>query len=510
MENKRRIISILDKLLPICEAWIQEKDGQLFFVDPIDNVEISAHYGASHIAASLIIYGYISDCPSVTKKGCKLLDGILNRWDQNKLLPAFHNDFNNFALCVVADHIKRIDVNLYKRIQNTVIQTPDSQHDTTNWLPMRIYVNQKRFEWTLNERYNKITKQYLKKIKYATNNDGGIEDRLPKGTSFNLQYDVATVGVLQFLRLRGIDYNLSKELRFLKKAVLPDGDINYQGRGTNQIFAWGLWIYLLASSCREEELTVALSFLEPKVVGMFNKHNLMLNEYEGEDKYLWWDYHFCSVYCAHFLFWLILSIIDYGRNPVASIDTTSCETGLKVLRSDKSCVASFEGRREYLAERGPVICALWSKSHGMIFKGTFGPWYGAFGNKYTNGDVLRNYIGVIKKDMFTRSESNTFLNSLLSKVPCVMSLLPVSKFCAFTIDLKEGIKISFVSNKTIEGFFNFPIMQGTLKHDDFKLLIDGKEEPLTEVGTIMSQYGILRLYQSNVLEGRVWSIIINC
>ena len=45
-------------------------------------------------------------------------------------------------------------------------------------------------------------------------------------------------------------------------AEAPDGDINYLDRGTNQIFAWGLGIYLLAPSGQQDALKCAIAYLE--------------------------------------------------------------------------------------------------------------------------------------------------------------------------------------------------------------------------------------------------------
>ena len=67
-------------------------------------------------------------------------------------------------------------------------------------LPMRWFVNKKRFEWTSVSKYIDIINHCRNTIAKATNADGGVEDRLPHGMSFNPQYDVATVAVLQYLR----------------------------------------------------------------------------------------------------------------------------------------------------------------------------------------------------------------------------------------------------------------------------------------------------------------------
>ena len=111
-----------------CTEWLQRNAaGQMEFVDPIDKVEVSAHYGATHMAAALFLNGH-------EQAGNQLLESVLERWDKSKNLPGFHNDFNNFALCVIYDYVSE---NQKKLIRDAVLRTPDSNHDTVNWLPMR-------------------------------------------------------------------------------------------------------------------------------------------------------------------------------------------------------------------------------------------------------------------------------------------------------------------------------------------------------------------------------------
>lgn len=194
-----------------------------------------------------------------------------------------------------------------KLIRDTVLRTSDSNHNTVNWLPMRWAVNQMRFQWTQKQAYCTACDACKKKIAQATWSDGFIDDRLPVGLSFNLQYDVATVAVMQYLRVQGNQVDIAKELGALLEAEAPDGDINYLGRGTNQIFAWGLWVYLLASSGQKAALNRAIAYLEKYLPIALKNNNLMLNDIPGEEKYMWWDYHYCSVYTAHLLMWLNLA-----------------------------------------------------------------------------------------------------------------------------------------------------------------------------------------------------------
>lgn len=478
-----------------------------FYEDPIEKEEISAHYGASHAAVAFIVYGKINNEPGLYNVGVDLLRSILNRWTENVVLPSFHHDFNNFALCLALEYID--DINFQNKIKKIVCLTKDSNHDTVNWIPMRWYVNENRYRWTNDKKYRHICEACRIKIESAINSDGGIEDRLPKGTSFNLQYDISCVAELQFLNNIGINVDLSKELGFLLNAVLPDGDINYQGRGCNQIFAWGPWIYLLASSGRISELSKALHFLgSGKLQTMLNNDSLMLNDYAGSIKYLWWDYHYSSVYIAHFLLWLVLADRDYNTKPIKPNFVQNCSTGFHIKKSEEYFISWFDGSKEYLAEYGPNVCAIWTRKHGIIFKGSLGPWQGLFGNTNTFEDiVIKNFFGPIKLNRNYDYTKNGVIHKLFKRFYFSSASLketPIFTNVEVTAD-DHNIQIMWDINSKIVSIFNVPLfslVEGiTLYHDDQKT-------NLVNVGGINNQYGFCYLFQSHCETTHIWKLII--
>lgn len=497
---RNRIKELIEQIAPVCESWIQKGDDGLDrFVDPNDNEEISAHYGATHTAAAFIIWGKVTGNDTLYYKGVSLLDSILKRWDKSKTLPAFHFDFNNLALCLAEG---LVEDEMAARIRETVINTADSNHNTINWLPMRWEVNKKRIEWTNDNKYMSAITHCKETIAKATNADGGVEDRLPHGMSFNLQYDLATVAVLQYLRVHGEEIDLSKELGFLLNAVAPDGDINYQGRGANQIFAWGLWIYLLASSGHSEALQSALAYLTSHLPKMLDNINLMLNEWDGKEKYLWWDYHYASVYIAHCMMWLILAYLDFGKKAITPVFPTSTETGLHIHRSEKAFVSWFEGRREYLAENGPAVAAIWTKKDGMIFKGTFGPWQGPFGNKYIYEDVvIKNFFGLLEVKRNKDWSKNRYVHKLLPSLVSETELTLKPLFVNIAVSETNGfLEISFDNQTRTEFFFNAPFVNQNQK---FCLTTDNAQILTTCNATIRNQYNWAWLHQSHTFCGRV-------
>lgn len=502
MRNK--IQDLIEQIIPICTNWIKRgNDGLDRFVDPIEGEEISAHYGATHAASSFIIWGMETENMELYNKGVSLLKSILMRWNQSKKLPAFHFDFNNLALCLAE---KYVDDETKAIIRNVVCDTSDSNHDTINWLPMRWAVNKKRIEWTNNKIYQSAIDRCKLIIAKATNADGGIEDRLPYGMSFNLQYDIATTAVLQYLNIHGEDLDLSKELGFLLNAVIPDGDINYQGRGTNQIFAWGLWVYLLATSKQSDALSLALDYLAPRLSPMLGRNNMMLNDWDGKEKYLWWDYHYASVYIAHCMLWLILAYRDFEGKSIKPVYSISTETGLHIYRSENFFVSWFEGRTEYLSEKGPTIAAIWSKKQGMIFKGSFGPWQGYFGNNYiVDHSVILNSWGLyIHKKEFDCTKI-PFVHRVFEMVVANPFLGIRPSFVPFTIHEDGSLIISWNVPKTkkytlcLACVLDAPLIDCVVDNKNVQLLLSSK---------IRNQYGWVNLIQSRCIQAEHISIII--
>jgi len=511
MRLEDRISEFLNTAEAACNDWIEPKiGGYLQFIDPHDGEEISAHYGASHFAVSLLIIGRMRNDINRYENGVLLLRSVLDKWDENICLKEFHFDFNNFALCVAEEYLNDDEEGLKQDIRKIVIQTADSNHDTVNWLPMRLYVNNKRFSWTGKEIFQKNSARCGELINLATNSDGGIEDRLPKGASFNLQYNVATVALLQFINCRGGNFEISGELGFLLDKVLPDGDINYHGRGANQIFAWGMWIYLLSSTGRTRELERALDFLTGKLDIALRNKNIMLNEWQGKEKYLWWDYHYCSVYTAHFVFWLSMALQDYRTKPVIPVFSDKCTTGLSIKSSSKFVSVSFEGRSDYLAEKGPALSALWLENFGTVFKSTMGPWLGQFGNKYLLEEVvLRNFLGLISVNPNYNIQENPILRrvSRFIKVESNVTVSPL--FSEHTISAQEQeFTITFVNRDKKRVMFNLPLLSRPGDLPKLSLFIDGNPSALRCNLKIRNQYGWCDVYQSEVSRAREWELVV--
>ena len=509
MRLEERISDLLTAAAASCNEWIEPTlGGDLNFIDPHDGQEISGHYGASHIAVAHILIGRIQNDTSSYDKGILLLQSVLEKWEENARLKEFHFDFNNFALCVAEEYLTEDQEDLRRDIRQVVIETVDSNHDTINWLPMRMYVNKMRYLWTHEEHFQKNVMACSELISLATNSDGGIEDRLPKGKSFNLQYNVATLALLQFVNCRGGELNISRELGFLIHKVLPDGDINYQGRGANQFFAWGMWIYLLSSTGRTRELEQALNYLTEKLVVALRNKNIMLNDWQGKEKYLWWDYHYCSVYTAHLVFWLAMALQDYCTTPVDPVFSDKCTTGLSVRSNPKFFSVGFEGRSEYLAEKGPLLSALWIDSYGTLFKSIMGPWLGQFGNKYMEEGVLRNYLGLIEIEPNYNFQGNRVLRRIYRYINTRQNVTIRPLFAEYSISMQEdAFVITFINPSNRRAVFNLPMLEHVGDLPEFSLTMDGRPSTLKCNLKIRNQYDWCKVFESEASTAREWVLI---
>jgi hypothetical protein len=497
-----------------CVTWLKhDGGGGCVVIDPIDKMPIKAHYAASHFSAGLILSGIRRKDETVLNDGLNLLHSVLTGWEADHCLPGYHCDFNNFALCIVFEALSSLGgyEDILNSIKAKVLEARDSDHDTVNWLPMRLFVNKSRFEWTQDSNRSRINEGLIHKINQAIYKDGLIDDRLPKGKSFNLQYNIATVALLQFLRCRGYTIDLSVNLGALLSVVAPDGDINYVGRGTNQVFAWGLWIYLLASSKNESSLGGAIEYLGGRLQGMLDNNNLMLNDYSGADKILWWDYHYCSVYTAHLYLWLELALLDYGNSEINPRRNGFYDSGLMVFKNDRSFLTLFGGRKEYLAERGPSIAALWTTRNGMLFKGGFGPWGGDFGRRYeVPGIVLRNFIGLMNVEKKGNHPKSRISKMLGINGESIVAEAFVPLFPKISInDASAGLRIVFQCESPHLAFFNFPVFL-TSKFDvrSCSLTADGKPVELFNVMDLRNQYQWCALYQSREIEAKEWQLML--
>ncbi len=486
-----------------------------YIIDPNDGKSIEGHYAASHAAVAYLLYGQMIGEERLIQKANLLVEGIMSRWDLIRKEKDFHADFNLFALCLYYDYANAMsDKKILVRIRDIVLSTEDSPHETVNWLPMRIYVNKCRFDWTSEKKYLKKIADIKKTLSKVTYSDYYIDDRAPIGISFNVQYDIATVANLYLLEKKEMHLYNKRMLDAVLDIVLPDGDVNYLGRGCNQIFAWGPWLYLLCQEERESDLELALDFFDDKIENALKNNNLLLNLYAGDRRWLWWDYHHYSVYVCHLFMWLSLALKreNYDKRILkesCELDSNGLKSGIDVFKNENCMVVSFGGRREYLAETGPAIYAIWIRNIGVICKGAFAPWFGVFGNKYTNPIVaICNYFGLLEvsHDVSYINNKITRRFNIVEKCNAKMEVKPIYSVPAVTCDDKT-LTIEIFNEKRKKCILNIPALRNI--EEFITIHVDGVKIPCYDSFTINNQYGECTVYETGLSTGVKWSISFN-
>lgn len=480
------------------QSYFRDNGSDILLLDPNDNKVIGFHYGETHLAASLIIYGYEIGKESYIAQGKSILKGFMNNIGLYIKEPAYHWDFNNFALCVLYEYLKdkKIEKELQELIEKFVLLQKDSNNPTINWLPMRIFVNYYKYEWSKDEKYLKATEKLKKNIKEAQYDDGFFEDLLPKGSSFNFQYHIFTTAMLMFLNLRGISIvDLDKAVIQVRKLMDPQGDVNYLGRGINQIFAWGPVMYLF-NITQSKEYSTALKYLHKNSINAIQNNNLIMNEQLGENKNWWWDYHYASVYHAHFVFWMVLNFIEKRKLSVKKVDIAESDSGVHMYANEKFFICSFDGRKHYLAEYGKLITNICSKSEGYLFKGAFGPYPGGkrtYGDRYAvPNNTLHNYFGPI-------IEKVTPFGALNIR-PVFPKEIVVSIQGAYT-------SIKYILKKKINSIcFNVPF------HGEYRSIriLDDKNQELflKEYALFKGPYGDINIFQTENVSTQEFTVIL--
>lgn len=508
-----RLKRVVDASLQACVSWLCEDGaGGLRMMDPIDQEAVVSHYGDSHLAAALTILGQMTKDRNLVDQGISIAKTIVRDWASSLEYSDFHHDFNNFALCLLEESLADEAADLKKEIKAIVLATRDSNHQTINWLPMRAYVNLCRHQWAGDERYLSLAEDALSAVGRATNADGGIEDRIPAGSSFNPQYHAASLAGLQFLYRRFPDSaaQSDKGFDFLVKRMLPDGDINYCGRGTNQIFAWGPWLFSSARCGNDEILSSALSFLERSYPKAAKNKNILLNSFAGEEKSFWWDYHHCSVYHAHFLLWAVLAMRELSSPDIAESESTGHDTGLECIVGKTGGVSIFSGRSIYLAEAGPAVCALWLCDLGVIFKGGPGPWQGMFGKCYTFADaVMQNHFGLVSQGTPKRAAPNRLARRLGWRYQEDRSAVMRPIFAETHVQASpKGLDVIFETAGPMAAYLNIPIFETHADRITLDLSADGSPLRSVLVAKCRNPYGWIELVRSHMTQGKRWTVSI--
>lgn len=474
------------------------------YIDPVVGTEVHTHYGHTHLAYSLLFSGVHFANQEHEQLGRRILKRVIGNWNEWSKDKEFHHDFNNFALALILELLDEGSP-LFRDVESILLKNTNSKHNTINWLPMRVYVNEQRSVISANNQFRRTNKSLIRTIDDAMNSDGGIEDLLPKNLSFNLQYNISTLALLQFLNVNAdLGKDLSSELSFVLSKKLPDNDINYMGRGANQLFGWGPWLYLLSSSSQTDKLMEATVFIHSCLSSLQETDSVFLNKHSNT-RNLHWDYHYSSVYLAHLLLWTCLAYRDIGSNRVdLKHEVVPRETsGLNKVENEGSGYVTFAGRSKYLAEKGPVICALFFSDIGVFFKGSNGPWPGQFGDK--NFSPINHYLhfGLLEmsrrkryRSRFLRKALFLFGENYRYEIQPLFSLTGIEIININSIEVY--FDIDFRRGK--EYILNVPVFERLDEFLNIELIVNGKARSVCSELITSNQYESLKVRQYKLNE----------
>lgn len=498
-----KCVSLVMAYLERCEERVQLDGAQTALRDPIATRVIGSHYALSHYCAGLYLQSRLQNSTVLRQRAESVLEYIRVTHDQYSKEEDYHQDFNNFAWAVLLALDKRGPDLLSNESRRTcsalLCNTSDSRHNTLNWLPMRAF-NRTIRATVLRQRVPCASSQRLvKRVLRAKGDDGLFEDSLTPGMTACPQYHAYTLAVLLLGQQLGcLSFDASEvrsSLGVLLRHIDPDGDFNYYGRGTNQLFAYGPMVFLLKNMhCATAATERTLLYVARHLPECLKNNGIQLENAYAYQHVTWRYYHYVTVYVAHLFFWLSLAQSAAFSFP-APAHTQPDRSSLCVFRANRIFAAIFNGRRRFLAERGPLLCNLWMQPYGSVFKGPLGPFADCPGDARDHicaTAVVSNYCGPIAEGVVG---------------PGVLSVAPVWPESLTIRALPKGVAIRFTLRKAQRNVqFNLPVFTTTgLSADDvnrlFAVHTDSGQLSLFRVASVIGPYHELDVYRTKHVVG---------
>ena len=153
-----------------------------------------------------------------------------------------------------------------------------------------------------------------------------------------------------------------------------------------------------------------------------------------------------------------------------------------------------------------MIAAIGRENGRMFVKGTFGPWQGAFGNKFGFNDaVIKNFCGLLKVTTERDWSSNRIIRKLMSVRVKDAFLQYHPSYPVFQINTsKETLTILYKASGDVS--IGNLVFQDQPKGID--LIVDGNEQIIVNTGFFRNQYTWVNLYQSRLNVGNEWEIVM--
>jgi len=458
--------------------------------DPIDSFVPGEHYATTHFALlGAILYLEKRD-PSILEKVKKAIDFHLatSRHAYRFREWGYHWDFQNYAFLEVYSLIKdALSEEEKKRWEEGLIHpTENKENLLTNWIAMRAYSSALRYRL-----FHRLSDQLrffwrLRLIKKARQKDGCFDDS--RNRSRPIQYHVFTLALLhRILRIcpnKKIEHDFLDGVRYFIPFVDPEGCFNYIGRGQEQLFGYGVALYVLeAAKSLDRQNTDLVQDAIQRIwhhLIQFKKNGhfpLVLNVKRDEERFGWYDYHHLTVYEAFLGAWLALT--HRIQNEVGSsqtVHTSVPKRYVKHFQSTKVAVVSKSdyfivftgGTPDYISEPGITPAHLWFQGAGWVYSCPGGPSPEEFGRIRPVAHVEKNVLAPIAQDSAGRWIGPYGREAKIFKSDCDTTKMvfdygpfKVQRVVHYGDDTKLLFEdhIQFHKTQTFQEFrfFNFPI-----------------------------------------------------
>lgn len=311
-------------------------DAESFLLDPDGERIAHEQYGEAFLALAVAAGDALRKEPAPNSAIKGLLRVVTSQYGKS---ASYHYDFVNLALVLTANIYDRMGWPKEPLLNPRMNRLARLQHSTvkaSNWRAMRLLVAKAN-----GKKLRGIWESLA--LKLNTDADGWVHDI--RAVSFPVQYSIYTAALFElgsrwfglpatFRRSASTTYDQTHRI-----FESPLG-FNTQGRGYQQIFGYGPWIYLASQREDWRTVTSALHLLEKNTAS--SQLRLVLSE--TGDRIGRYDYHYSSVYQAFLLAWLRLTQLDTADPWVAASGPHA------MIRSGGWRVRISRGGNKYAAE----------------------------------------------------------------------------------------------------------------------------------------------------------------
>ena len=373
--------------------------------DPVEGRVVGDHYATSHFAWLGAMLYQRSQSPETLEKIKTAIDFHVRTSPDEYLFQDeyYHWDFQNIAFLQVYSRLaSRLDPATRKLWKKKIKRLRESTNNPlTNWLCMRTFNALLRMQLFWNPKYTIQYHWLLENVRWTKDKDGCFEDE--PGKSRSVQYHLYTVALLHRMYRLKRNKALLKEflegLNYFIQFIDPDGSYQYIGRGQEQIFGYGLAIYVLEAAIIEDPWNAAiyqthLDTVWNHLLSFFQDTHfpLTLNRRKDEEGFGWFDYNYLTVYNAFLGVWLTMA--DDIRKEDKSVQSlprlANKNKKVAIFRNNDLFAVFYQGTATYLSEPTITPFHLWMKGAGWIFSCPGGPYCEAFASKRRAEHIEKN------------------------------------------------------------------------------------------------------------------------